>query len=99
MKIDMKRSGTALTVIPEGRLDTATSPELKSLLDENINGVTELTFDLAKLVYLSSAGLRVLMSAQKTMDKQGQMKLQNVNEDVLEILDMVGLTDVFTIEE
>lgn len=98
MKIDIKKEGTALTVIPEGRLDTVTSPELKQVLDENIDGVTELTFDFAKLAYLSSAGLRVLMSAQKIMNKQGEMKLKNANSDIIEILDMVGLTDIFTIE-
>ena len=98
MKIDIKKDGTALLIIPDGRLDTKTAPELQSAVDENIKGVTELTFDLKKLVYLSSAGLRVFMSAQKTMTAQGEMKLLNVNDDIIDILEMVGLTDVFTIE-
>ena len=98
MNIDIKKEGTAITFIPEGRLDTASSPELQKAVDENIAGVTDLTFDLKKLAYLSSAGLRVLMSAQKVMLKQGEMRLQNVNEDIMEVMDMVGLTDVFTIE-
>ena len=98
MKTETKKDGNSLAILPEGRLDTATAPELQTIVDGNISGVKDLTFDLKKLVYLSSAGLRVLMSAQKTMLKQGRMKLINVNDDIMEILDMVGLTDVFTIE-
>lgn len=97
MEIIVNKNGTELTVCPVGKLDTATSPQLQAAIDENISGVTDLTFDLKKLVYLSSAGLRVLMSAQKTMNKQGNMRLSNVNEDIMDILDMTGLTDVFTI--
>lgn len=97
MEIIVNKNGTELTVCPVGKLDTATSPQLKAAIDENISGVTDLTFDLIKLAYLSSAGLRVLMSAQKTMNKQGNMRLSNVNEDIMDILDMTGLTDVFTI--
>ena len=98
MEINITKNGTALTVCPVGRLETVTAPQLQAVIDENISGVTELTFDLEQLRYLSSAGLRVLMSAQKVMNKQGEMRLINVNEDVIEILDMVGLTDVFNIE-
>lgn len=98
MKIDIKKNGTALTILPEGRLDTVSSPDLQKVVTENIAGVTDLTFDFQNLEYVSSAGLRVLMSAQKVMLAQGEMKLVNVNEDIMEILDMVGLTDVFTIE-
>jgi anti-sigma B factor antagonist len=97
MEIIVNKNGTELTVCPVGKLDTTTSPQLQAAIDENISGVTDLTFDLKKLAYLSSAGLRVLMSAQKTMNKQGNMKLSNVNEDIMDILDMTGLTDVFTI--
>ncbi|MBR2280248.1 MAG: STAS domain-containing protein [Ruminococcus sp.] len=97
MEIIVNKNGTELTVCPVGKLDTATSPQLQAAIDENISGVTDLTFDLKKLAYLSSAGLRVLMSAQKTMNKQGNMRLSNVNEDIMDILDMTGLTDVFTI--
>ncbi|MEE3332965.1 MAG: STAS domain-containing protein [Ruminococcus sp.] len=97
MEIIVNKNGTELTVCPIGKLDTATSPQLQAAIDENISGVTDLTFDLKKLAYLSSAGLRVLMSSQKTMNKQGNMRLSNVNEDIMDILDMTGLTDVFTI--
>ena len=69
----------------------------KTVVSENIDGVTDLTFDLKQLDYLSSAGLRVLMSSQKIMNKQGDMRLINVNEDVMDIFDMTGLTDVFEI--
>jgi len=98
MEIKTTKNGTDLTVCPIGRLETVTAPELQAVIDQNISGITELTFDLEQLRYLSSAGLRVLMSAQKVMNKQGKMKLIHVNDDILEILDMVGLTDVFTIE-
>ena len=98
MKIEIKKDGASLTIIPDGRLDTSTSPALKKTVEENIANVTDLTFDLKKLAYLSSAGLRVLMSAQKTMRKQGKMRLINVSDDVIDIMDMVGLTDIFTIE-
>ena len=97
MEIIVNKNGTELTVCPVGKLDTATSPQLQAAIDENISGVTDLTFDLIKLAYLSSAGLRVLMSSQKAMNKQGNMRLSNVNEDIMDILDMTGLTDVFTI--
>ena len=98
MKIEVNKSGTVLTISPSGRLDTSTSPELQAVVSENIDGVTDLTFDLKQLDYLSSAGLRVLMSTQKIMNKQGEMRLINVNEDVMDIFDMTGLTDVFDIE-
>ena len=98
MEIKTAKTGTELTVCPIGRLETVTAPELQAVIDQNISGITDLTFDLEQLRYLSSAGLRVLMSAQKVMNKQGEMKLIHVNDDVLEVLDMVGLTDVFTIE-
>lgn len=97
MKIEVNKNGTVLTISPSGRLDTSTSPELQAVVSENIDGVTDLTFDLKQLDYLSSAGLRVLMSSQKIMNKQGDMRLINVNEDVMDIFDMTGLTDVFEI--
>ena len=98
MKIDVNKNGNVLTISPFGRLDTSTSPELQAVVTDNIDGVTDLTFDLKQLDYLSSAGLRVLMSTQKIMNKQGEMRLINVNEDVMDIFDMTGLTDVFDIE-
>lgn len=98
MEITVNKNGNELTIIPIGRIDTATAPELQTVVDENISGVTDLTFNLQKLKYLSSAGLRVLMSTQKIMNKQGKMRLVHVNEDVMDVLDMTGLTDVFEIE-
>lgn len=98
MEIAVNKNGTELMICPVGRINTATAPELQEIVDQNIDGTTDLTFDFKKLEYLSSAGLRVLMSAQKIMNKQGKMKLINVNEEVLEIFDMTGLTDVFVIE-
>ena len=98
MNVEIRKDGTALTLIPEGRLDTKASPDLKAIVEENIPGVTDLTFDLKKLMYLSSAGLRVIMSAQKVMMEQGKMRLINVSNDIMDIMDMVGLTGVFTIE-
>ena len=98
MKTDIKKEGSSLTIIPEGRLDTKTAPDFKEAVEKNIEGVKDLTFDLKKLEYLSSAGLRVFMGAQKVMLKQGKMRLINVSTDILDILDMVGLSDVFTIE-
>ena len=98
MEVEIKKEGTAMMIIPEGRIDTVTSPEFEEKVLESITGITELTFDLKKVVYLSSAGMRVFMGVQKIMIEQGEMELINVNEDIYEVLDMVGLTDVFTIK-
>ena len=81
----------------EGRLDTVTAPELEKELKEALEGVSELTLDFDKLEYISSAGLRVLLSAQKTMNKQGEMKIQNVNETIMEIFEVTGFADILTI--
>ncbi len=82
----------------EGRLDTITAPELERELKASLDGVSELVLDFAKLEYVSSAGLRVLLAAQKLMTKQGSMKLVNVNETIMEILDVTGFVDILTIE-
>ena len=82
----------------EGRLDTTTAPELEKALKETLDGVSELTLDFSALDYISSAGLRVLLSAQKTMNKQGKMKITNINEIVKEIFDVTGFSDILTIE-
>ena len=89
--------GTASFAL-EGRLDTITAPELEEQLKESMNGVTALTLDFEKLDYISSAGLRVLLSAQKVMNKQGTMKIIHVNETVMEIFEVTGFTDILTIE-
>ena len=82
----------------EGRLDTVTAPELEQSLKESLDGLTALTLDFEKLEYVSSAGLRVLLSAQKTMNKQGEMTLIHVSEPVMDILDVTGFADILTIE-
>ena len=96
MKITETKNGSALTVALEGRLDTMTASELEEALNAALTDVTELTFDLEKLEYISSAGLRVLLSAQKTMNRQGSMKVLHANEMILEILEVTGFSDILT---
>ena len=96
MKIDFNNNNGELIVALDGRLDTTTAPELESFLGENCNGVNALTFNCEKLVYISSAGLRVLLSAHRKM--KGAMKLTNVCELVTEVLEMTGFADVWVIE-
>ena len=98
MKISKTRNESALTVALEGRLDTTTAPQLESELKSALSGTTELVFDFAKLDYISSAGLRVLLSTQKVMNKQGSMKITNVNETIMEVFDVTGFVDILTIE-
>ena len=81
----------------EGRLDTATAPELEKEFKGALDGVSELTLDFAGLEYISSAGLRVLLSMQKAMNRRGKMEIKNVNETVLEIFDVTGFSDILTI--
>ncbi|MBR3300662.1 MAG: STAS domain-containing protein [Clostridia bacterium] len=83
---------------PEGRLDTVTAPEMESAIKELIPDITALTLDFAKLEYISSAGLRVLLSAQKAMSDRGEMKVINVNETIMEIFDVTGFSDILTME-
>lgn len=80
-----------------GRLDTMTAPELETALAEELPGIQELTLDFSELDYISSAGLRVLLSAQKQMNKQGSMKLTGVNETIMEIFEVTGFSDILTI--
>ena len=82
----------------EGRLDTVTAPELEKALKDSLDGITELVLDFEKLEYISSAGLRVLLSAQKIMNRQGSMKVTHVNETVMEIFEVTGFMDILTIE-
>ena len=98
MNIEQKRNGTALTIAPEGYLDTTTAPQLKAVLDTALAGVKELTFDFEKLEYISSSGLRLLLFAQKAMDRQGSMKVVHANETVMEIFEVTGFSDFLTIE-
>lgn len=99
MTINKTQDGDKLTIALVGRLDTTTSPQLENDLRGSLNGVTELVFDLADLDYVSSAGLRVLLSAQKVMNKQGSMIIRNVKPDIMEIFDVTGFVDILTIEE
>ena len=87
-----------LTITLKGRLDTTTAPKPETELKQNISGVEELVLDFAGLEYLSSAGLRVLLSAQKVMNRQGRMMVRNVNEIIMEIFEVTGFVDLLTIE-
>jgi anti-sigma B factor antagonist len=98
MIINKKQDGSALVVALEGRLDTTTAPELEQELKNSLDGVTDLTLDMDKLDYISSAGLRVLLSAHKTMMKQGQMKVINASEIVKEVFEVTGFCDILNIE-
>ena len=97
MKVKIDKNESRLTVALEGRLDTSTSPELEAELKPALDGVTELTMDFTGLEYISSAGLRVLLSAQKQMNKQGDMRLTHVSAAIMEILDITGFADILTI--
>ena len=98
MTITKNQNGTHLDLAVEGRLDTTTAPQLEAELKQSMNGVTELALDFSKLEYLSSAGLRVLLSAQKVMNKQGSMVIKNVNETIMEIFEVTGFSDILTVE-
>lgn len=98
MTIEKKINGTELTIALTGRLDTITAPQLENELKASLEGVENLALDFAGLDYLSSAGLRVLLAAQKQMNKQGSMVVRNVNETISEIFDVTGFCDILTIE-
>ena len=98
LNVEKKLEDGKLYVAVEGRLDTITSPDLEAKINESIEGVTELTLDFAKLDYISSSGLRVLLAEQKVMNKQGSMKIINANDTIKEIFDVTGFTDILTIE-
>lgn len=98
MNINKIEKGTELIIELEGRLDTTTSPELEKELKQSLSDVTSLILDMDKLDYISSAGLRVLLSAQKEMNKQGSMLVKNVNENIMEIFDVTGFVDILNIE-
>ena len=98
MNIVKTQEGTTLTIAPEGRLDTVTAPQLEGELRTAVDGVSELIFDLGALDYVSSAGLRVLLSAQKVMNKQGSMTVRNANPEIMEIFEVTGFSDILNIE-
>ena len=91
-------NGTELTLALEGRLDTTTAPQLEAELRSGLDGVQNLTIDMDKLVYISSAGLRVLLKAQKVMNKQGKMTVKNVSQEIKEVFEVTGFDELLNIE-
>lgn len=98
MTITKTKTEGALTLALEGRLDTTTAPELEAEMKASLEGVTSLVLDMKELAYLSSAGLRVILAAQKQMNKQGSMVVRHVNETIMEVFEVTGFTDILTIE-
>ena len=98
MNITTDKGNNTVTLTVEGRLDTTTAPELEKTIGEACEGACELVLNLENVAYISSAGLRVLLSAQKKMSKQGSMKLKNVCETVMDVLEMTGFADILVIE-
>lgn len=98
MNIEKRNIGSELELSLSGRLDTTTAPILEAELKKSISGITKLVFDFSELEYLSSAGLRVLLAAQKVMNKQGEMIVRNVNDTISEIFEVTGFADILTIE-
>ena len=98
MTLTKKQQGNALEIAVEGRLDTMTAPELEAELKKSLDGADSLVLDFSKLEYISSAGLRVLLSAHKVMMGKGGMKVTGVNEIVQEVFDVTGFADILTIE-
>lgn len=98
MNISKTKNGSVLTLAIEGRIDTTTAPRLETELKADMAGVTELYLDFTGVEYISSAGLRVLLSAQKIMNRQGKMALRGVNESVMDVFDVTGFVDILTIE-
>lgn len=99
MKLTLIKNGTTLEANVEERLDTTTAPVLEKEMSGQLDGVTELILNFENLEYISSAGLRVVLSLQKIMNKQGQMVVRNVNETVMEVFDITGFVDILTIEK
>ncbi len=98
MTLDAKREDNVLTLNVAGRLDTTTAPQLEEELNGALEGVEELILDFNDLEYISSAGLRVLLSTQKIMNKQGAMKLTGVREEIMDVFEVTGFSDILTIE-
>lgn len=98
MEATLNKEGTKLTVAVSGRLDTLTSPDLEKQVEPALEGITELILDLKELEYISSAGLRVLLGMAQIMEKQGDMKVTNPNEAVMDVFSVTGFDDILTIE-
>ena len=98
MELSNVRENGKLTIAISGRVDTSTAPQLEAEIRNSLDGVTVLEMDMEKLEYISSAGLRVLLAAQKIMNRQGEMKVTHVSETVMEIFEVTGFSDILTIE-
>ena len=98
MTINKISEGEKLTLALSGRLDTNSSPSLEAELKQSVGGVKELIFDFSEVEYISSAGLRILLAAQKVMNRQGSIKLIGVSADVMEVFEITGFSDILTIE-
>ncbi len=98
MEINVTKENDKVIIELEGRLDTTTAPSLEETFKEELVDARELVVDLAKLEYISSAGLRVLLMGQKTLNKQGKMVVKNANESITEIFDVTGFSDILNIE-
>lgn len=98
LKINKTKNNDELDIVLEGRLDTTTSPDLEKEVKDDIDGIKSLAFDFTDLEYISSAGLRVLLSSQKIMNKQGSMVIRNASDEIKEIFDVTGFSDILTIE-
>jgi len=96
MTINKVKTDSELTLALEGRLDTTTAPQLEAELNSSLDGVMKLTFDFLQLEYISSAGLRVLLAAQKIMNKQGSMAIKNAGPDIMEVFEITGFSDILT---
>ena len=98
MTINKTKENDSLKIALEGRLDTLTAPKLDAEIQGALDGITSLVFDFEKLAYISSAGLRILLSAQKVMNKQGSMVIKNAGPEIREIFDVTGFSDILTLE-
>lgn len=98
MTINVNKEGEKLVLSPEGRIDTVTAPEFSKTIEDNIEGVKDLVIDFEKLEYISSAGLRVLLTTQKNMSKIGTMKLIHVSDVIMDVFNITGFVDILTIE-
>ena len=98
MTINVNKEGEKLVLSPEGRIDTVTAPEFSKTIEDNLEGVKDLVIDFEKLEYISSAGLRVLLTTQKNMSKMGSMKLIHVSDVIMDVFNITGFVDILTIE-
>lgn len=98
LNIDKKVDGKNIELVLSGRIDTTTAPELDKAIQEIIGNAQNLVFNFADIDYISSAGLRVLLTSQKAMNKQGSMKVIHVNESVMEIFEVTGFSEILSIE-